>query len=227
MAKITVDQLISRVLSKVNGDVAKDDFDNDDILMAVNGCLAHIATVIDIKQLATVSEVILSADENTVSLPSDFCKNLVYAYNKTTNRPVKVYDSRRLIDRKINKITGGNVVCIAPDGDENIYYQYIPPSNQTLDIYYHKMPDDLSIGGDFPSWIPNNFIYKLFFNYVVNELYDYVESGIEGQNIEGSKTNTVWHQERFNEVLAQFSKFIGPDPDTPFIPEMNFDFEDI
>lgn len=220
MAKMTVDQLIDRVLFKISDD----DFVAADVLSAMDQCLVDIATILDIKQLATVSAVTALANQNAINLPDDYCKKLVYAYNKTTNNPIKVLSSRNTIDKNIGiRVTGGNVKYIAEEGSE-LYYQYKPSANQLLDVYYHRLPDDLEIGGEFPAWIPGNFVYKLFYNYSVNQLWDIKEEGIVGQGIEQSKINTLFHQSEYNKALESFRVFIGPDPGHPYVPDSNVDF---
>jgi hypothetical protein len=214
---MTVDNIIDRVVQKIQ----EESIDVDFILEALNQCNVHIATVIDIKELSTVSETTLLAGANVVPLPTGFHKKLVFAYNKTTNERVRVYDSRRLVDRKLS-ITGttGNVISLCNDFP-NIYYQYKPSSNQLVDVYYHKLPSNLIEGGLFPAYVPDSHVYRVFFNYVVSQCYDFLEDGMEGD-----KVNTTHHNTKFETALNELKLFIGPDPDHPdmMMPNGCFDF---
>lgn len=219
MARMTVEQLIERVLFKVEDG----NFSEDDVLLSLDQCALDIATNCDIKQLATVSELTVVGGTNTIALPSDFCKELTYGYNKTSNHPVKVYDSRVLLDKAISTIgTKGNIRHIADDNPD-LYCQYTPTNDQVLDIYYHKNPDDLALDGQFPMWVPSNYIYKLFYHYSVAQLFDIIEDGIEGE-----KVNTLYHEDRYQEELKKFKLYNGDHPDAPFVPHhnQNFDFTD-
>ncbi|RLD19324.1 MAG: hypothetical protein DRI71_11955, partial [Bacteroidetes bacterium] len=142
MAKLTVDEVIASVLNKVD----EGSFVAADVIKTLNQCNVHIATELYIKELSTVSEITISADANTASLPSDFLRGFVFAYNSTIGRPVKVYDSRRLVDRKLRGIRTSGDVRYACNDYPNVYVAYAPAGDQLLDIYYCKLPTDLEIG---------------------------------------------------------------------------------
>lgn len=221
ITKLTVDDIIERVLKKVDND----DFTEEDALAALNQCNVHIATEIYIKELFTVSEVTIAANTNSVALPDDFLREFKFAYNKTISEQIKVYDSRRLLDRKLRgSRTSGNVRYACNDYP-NIFVKYTPASDNILDIYYCAIPDDLEEGGEFPGYIPNNYIYNLYFNYACARLWDFVEEGMEGE-----KVNTLYHDDQADEHLKKLILFIGPDPDEPFMPDgvnHHFDFSDV
>lgn len=220
MARLTVTEVTTRVLRKMQDDA----FDATDVLTALDQCNVEIATILDIKELVTVSEVTFTNSQNNITLPSDFCKNLFLGYNKTTNRHLDVYDSRRILTRRLTHLDrAGNVEAICKDG-ENIFYQKVPAADQTGDVHYHALPDDLASDGEFPSYVPGNFIHRLYYNYAVAQLFDLVEDGIDGE-----KVNTLYHEDKFNKYLREFELFIGPDPDDPYVPRTpayKFDFED-
>lgn len=221
MARLTVAKIIEKVSIKMQDD--SPGLDEDSILDALDQCNLDIATELDIKELATVSEINLPADLNSTDMPVDFCKNLVLAYNKTTSDPIKVYDSRRLMHRASpDAPTGGNVMAICADGTQ-LYYRQTPPTDQIAELYYHRNPDDLIKKGDFPLYIPGNYIQKLYFHYAVGQLYDLKEDGRQGE-----KVNTLYHNDKYSENLAKFKLFMGGDPDKPFMPDNdpNFDFND-
>lgn len=206
MAKETVAEVVIRVLRKIQEDAIT----AADVVTALNICNVDIASRILITDLAAVSEVTFIADQNTIALPDDYHRNLSHGYNKTTSSSVMVRDSRRLIDKNINILDmTGNVLIIAPD-NRNLYYQKVPPSNQEGYIYYHRLPDDLTISGNFPDYIQHNFVHSLYFHYASYYLYDnYLEDGKEGE-----KVNTLYHEDKYEEGIDNLIKFIGPDPDT-------------
>lgn len=219
---MTVAKMVDRILNKIDDD----SYDNDDVLDSLNRCAIHIASVITIKELATVGTVTAGAGDNTVSLPSDFQKNLVHAYNKTTGERIEVRKSRRLVDRySDNPNTSGNVVVVCNDYP-NLYFKNSPSSDQEIDLYYHRKPDEITFEDNiFPPYIPESHVFKLFYNYALNELYDEIEDGIDGE-----KVNTKWHESKFEKFLLELDVLIiGPDPDEAYQPlstNPNFDFED-
>ena len=219
MARLNINDIVTKVIRKVR------DGQHTTLVTKKNQCNVDIATEISVKELAVVSEVTFTANENLVALPSDFLNkrgSLSKAYNHTINEHIKVYDSRRLLDHRTSIMgQGGNVLAIASDFP-NVYYQYSPPSNQVVDLYYFAVPDDVISGSEFPNYIPNNYIYKLFFHYVCGYLFDYIEDGVRGE-----KVNTLFHNDKYDIELKKFKNFIGPDPDDPFIPRSynpGFDF---
>jgi hypothetical protein len=224
MAIVTVDELSSKVLQKVQDD----DIDSDFVLQSFNQCLVHIATVINVNSLATVTEVTFTAGGSIVPLPSDFHKNFVFGFNKTTNTDVIVVESRRILDRNIfgKKTYSGNVITACTDYP-NIYYQYSPSSDQLIDVYYHKLPTELVDGGNFPSYIPWSHLHKLFFNFAASAAYDIIEDGIDG-GPDSKKTNTMYHDIKFKEALEEIKLFFGPDADIAYGQRGNprFDFNE-
>lgn len=226
MARYDVNKMVEKIIDKIQDGDDSDLVSEDNVIDALNQCNVDIATEIDVKELATVAQVTLTAGLNSVALPLDFLPkrdNLTHCYNHTTNNHVKVYASRRLLDRKIATMgQAGNIVAVASDFP-NVYYQKSPSTNQTVDLYYHAIPDDLEAGGIFPSYIPSNYVYTLFLHYVCAQFYDFIEDGIEGE-----KVNTLYHSDMYDKTIKKFRAFIGPDPDEPFIPNHpnpNFDFE--
>jgi len=214
---ITVVGLIQRIGLKIN----RIDMDRDFILAVLNQCNADIASRIDFKELATVDTITFTAGENTISLPSDFHKNLDFGRNTTTNRSITVLDSRRIIDRQMDRIDRtGNVILVALDYP-NIYFQYSPSANQAGTIYYHRLPTDLTLDGIFPAYIPAGLTFRIFYNYTIGEMYDVIEDGVEGE-----KVNTMYHRDQYDKAAAELALFIGPDPDLPRRLDKNNTFFD-
>lgn len=227
MARLTVERLIEKIILKIQDGDESDYVTPDTVMEELDQCNVDIATEVNIKELATVSEVTLAAGQNSVSLPSDFLnkqKSLSQGYNKSTNEHLKVYASRRLVDRRFRGISiTGNAMIICDDFP-NLYYQCSPSSDQLIDIYHFAVPNDLSENGNFPNYIPNNYIYRLYFHYACAQLFDYLEDGEEGE-----KVNTLYHEDKYSKNLKAFKAFIGPDPDDPFViesPNISFNFED-
>jgi hypothetical protein len=222
MAKMTVDNVIDRVLQKIQDD----GIDSDFILEAFNQCNVHLATVVDIKELATVSEVIFLAGVNEIPLPDDFHKNFTMGYNDSVDCKLAVFESRRVLDYRTRGLSNsGNVIAVCNDSP-NIYYKCSPSVDQNGRIYYHRLPIDLAEGGSFPPYIPNGSVYRLFFHYTVSQCYDFIEDGIDG-GPEDKKTNTIYHDSKFKEALKEFISFVGPDPNNAYDSRSNqkFDFD--
>jgi len=220
MARLTVSDIVTRVQMKVTDSRIDGPF----ILSIVNQCNVDIASVIDVKELATTDDVTFLSGQNEISLPSNFHKKLIFAKNTTTNYNLTVKDDRRLVDRQMEKIDRtGNVIIICNDFP-NIYYQYDPPSDQDGKIYYHKLPTDLELADGFPAYIPSGLVFRLYYNYVLSQVYDIGEDGLEGEKI-----NTLYHDSQYNKALGDLKLFIGPDPDLPDNLNKNnhfFDFND-
>ena len=206
MARLTVADLIERIGLKIN----RIDMGENFILSIFNQCNVDIASRINFKELATVSEVTFATGENSVLLPSDFHKNLDYGKNITTGRNLTVKYSRRVVDRIIGKMgKSGNVFIIANDYPD-IYYQYSPLSDQIGQIYYHGLPTDLTLRSEFPAYIPSGFVFRIYYNYTLSQMYDVIEDGAEGE-----KVNTLHHMDHYEKAMEELTLFIGPDPDVP------------
>ncbi len=218
MAPPTVETVIKRVLKKI----PRTNIVSDDVLEIINECLVDIASIIDIPQLATTEEATMVAGENLVTMDSSFHKKLSFAWNKTLNQKIRVYDSKRIIDNKLSTMgTSGNVIMMAPNFPD-IYFQYSPASDQIATIYFHRLPDELEDNSIFPTYIPSNFIHGLFFNYSLERLYSSIEDGFEGE-----KVNTLHYQDKYDDYIKKYKLFLGPDPDEVTMqepPTEGFDF---
>lgn len=224
MSRPTVAELIEEIL----GTVDDEEYINTDVLKFLNRCNIRLAGTLDTPDLATVGNIDTVIGQNFTNLPSDYFKGLNQwfnptCYNTTTNDRIKIFGSRRLVDKKFRILDQtGAITAVALYG-RTLYYQKIPEAVQTLQISYFKRPDELTVDGQFPAYIPEGYIHELFFNYACSYLFSPIEDGIEDE-----KTNTMFHKGEFNIAWNELKQLYGPDQDDPYFMDNSsgdFDFD--
>jgi len=143
---------------------------------------------------------------SSVSMPPDYHRSLYRCYSATNNTQIKVYENLPLLLRTVGKVDlVGRVIGVAVRGDE-LHYQRIPGTAETLDIYYSAKPTTLEEDTDEPTCLPDFLVRDLLVGYACKEIYDQIED-----EIDGVKLNRNNYQQRFDLALAKLVTFIGPD----------------
>jgi len=211
MARSTIEELIEEVQ-----DIIQDKSQTNDeiVLKYFNRALQNFANVYIIPDLCVVGTVDTVVGANVAPLPDNFHKGLKTCFNLTTNKHVRVHNSRSLIDRRMGRVNKvGNLVGVAKEGI-NLYYQRKPASVETLQLSYYSLPDDVS--DTFPSYVPDDILDKLFINYACQYIYSKLEDGMEGE-----KVNTAYHKGEYREAFAEAKRYFGDEEDEPYIPLEN------
>ena len=205
----TVAEIKKEVLRTV-GRVIKGDATTVDILSFMNKGLKEIAGQFLLpKLLETENTVETYVSEAYTELPDDFMKNLHYCYSSTNNRKIKIYDDTRLLFREFSQLDlSGSVVGVAVRGND-LCYQRIPASVESLRIHYYKYPTVLTTGDDTPDCLPDFLVRPLMVNYVVKELFSIIDTG------PAASDNTIKHQAQFDNALMRLKEYIGPENREP------------
>jgi len=197
-------------------------FDVDDTISFINKGIKEIAGRVLLPKLeeteTTVDTVVSTA---YASLPNNFHRNLHYCYSNTHTRKVKIYGSLRLLYRQFSQLDlTGRVMGVARRG-EQLYYQRIPSSAETLRIHYYKYPTALTVQGNSPDCLPEFLVRPLMVNYVAKEIWTLKE---DGEN--DPKTNTKYYEGKYLEALGDLISYIGPEAREPQEIVEEIDYED-
>jgi len=209
MAIETVAEIRKEVL-RIVGHVIKGETTTIDILSFMNKGIKEIAgEVLLPKLIETETTVLTVVDTAYASLPDNFMRNLHYCYSDTQSRKIKVYDDVRLLYREFSRIDlAGSVVGISVRGEE-LYYQRIPASAETLRIHYYKYPTELTASSGQPDCLPEFLVRPLLVNFVVKELFSIIDTGPTTQE------NTIKYQHFFDAAMVRLKEYMGPENREP------------
>ena len=87
---------------------------------------------------------------------------------------------------------------------------------ERLTVHYYKTTTDMSGGTDTPDGIPDVLQEELLKNYVLMEIYDLIEDGIEG-----IKVNTKRYETKFNKALIEMERTTDVDGGSLFLDDEN------
>lgn len=207
---------INAILTRVQRIIQDESYSRDDLLDLVNEGLGEIATRVVLPRLMTYASITIPTSGFTTSLPSDFFDHLLWAYNTTADRTVKVYhDLPWFLETYGELDEGGDCEALCEKG-HTLYFQYVPSSAQTVRVWYSKDPTLFSAdNADEITYIPKHLQPKLLINYAAKEIFSELEEGKD-------QTNFLKYSGRYDQGIGALIDFVGPPERAPqFIP--NFD----
>jgi len=156
-----------------------------EILIKLNKGINQVAKEILLNDLFANDTVTTSTSEGKVAVPANYSKHLTKCFSAAQEQEVEIIKSfPAFVDRYGYKIIDesyeGNIVhvCVLQN---NIYYQPIPTSADTLTLYYYRKPTDMAADTDEPDGIPDESQDDLLVSFACKEIYgDMIEDGIEG-----------------------------------------------
>lgn len=218
MANLT--ELIYRVSLIVQdssfGDLAIKSFLNEGVQKIAGGVLLPDGrTTPPLPELKSSAQVETSTSAAYIPLPSEsgntYHRGLFFVSSEDNDREVKIFDSwikfltrYRFIDSAVENIAGDVMSCCVRGS--RLYYQRVPSTAETLNLHFYRRPVDMSAMNDQPDGIPLHLHYDLLASYAARELYDLIEDGVDGK-----KTNTNRHENRFTAACYELLRFVGPE----------------
>lgn len=172
----------------------------------INDGLLDIAGQVFLPRLEASDTVDTDTSVSYVVLPTDYHRGLYRCYSTTNSTQIRVYENLPLLLREFGQLDlAGRVVGVAVRGDE-LHYQYLPSTAETLSFHYSAKPIELEDDADEPTCLPDFLVRPLLVSYVCAEIYDQIED-----EVDGVKLNTNNYRTRYAESLAKLVSFIGPD----------------
>jgi hypothetical protein len=141
--------------------------------------------------LFTIDTVDTATDAAYVSMPATYQRDLQFVIDgngteiQIANSFIAFTESNPLLDRS------GSIYEVAEKGG-NLYYQGIPTSSETLTLHFYRLPIDMSEDSDVPDGIPLHLQIPLLVNYTAWKLFELIEDGIEGENVNTMKYFTLF-----------------------------------
>lgn len=197
----TVETLTAQVI-----DIVKDNaYDEDAVLELLNAGLVDCTSRVLVPDLETSGEVTTST-LNYVLMPDDYQRNLfhvAFAASENLPRKIELCNSPAQLMRMTRGMfgqQGANVVAVAPAGKAMLMYAPIPVTAQTLEVHYYRKPDALVDDEDVP--VLPDFCHQALVHFACKALFAIIEDGMEGK-----KTNTDYHQGRYDDFLIMLEDF--------------------
>lgn len=181
------------------------------VLSSLNRGLLFIARQRPLPALQVDGEVQTVQDSDKVAMPPDFHAHLIFAHNKTKERHCRICYNRRtlrsLYEPELQK--NGDALDVTDEGGF-LYYRRVPVNPQTLKLTFYTHPELLEEAEEsVPSCIPESLHQFLLVNYVLWDLFEEIEDGMEGR-----KVNTEYYAGQFSTGL-QMLRETCPDPSVP------------
>ena len=197
--------------------------ESDGSQMVVAGTLADEAA----------GEEVTIANDGPSDIPlHNYQRNLFYCYSITNNRPVRVYASRVLLQRDVNRLDlSGRVIGVAVYGSR-LYYQRIPSTTESLRTSFYEQPTAMTEQSSTPDCLPEELASQLLISFANWKMW----AGIE-QDVSGDKTNTAYWKDQFEGrgrlpggmesggYMAQLQDLIGPEHGIPeeIVDDLNYE----
>lgn len=202
-------------------DVVQDpSYDYDDVLQYFNDCIMDLAGEFLLPDLDTWVDIATDPNTDHARLPVRYMKNLRYAHSITHNREIRRYGGLSQLYRLFSTLDQtGRVLGVCAQGND-LYYQRIPSSAETIRINFYRFPDLLATRFDKATCLPDHLVKPLLLNYAAKEIFNLIEDGVEGQKI-----NTSKHSNEYDKYRAKLLMFIGPEEREPeeIVDEMEWE----
>jgi len=141
--------------------------------------------------LFSIDTVDTETDAAYVSMPDTYQRGLQFVSNEDgveidiANSWIEFASTNPLLDRT------GNIYEVVEQGG-NLYYQGIPASSEELSLHFYRSPVDMANDSDTPDGIPSQLQRPLLINYACKEIFNLIEDGIEGQQVNTAKHNALF-----------------------------------
>ena len=127
-----------------------------------------------------------------VSMPTTYQRGLRLAVNEAgveidiSNSWINFSETYPLLNNS------GNIYEVAEQGGK-LYYQGIPTTSEEISIHFYRLPVDMTASSDTPDGIPSHLQVPLLTNYACKEIYNLIEDGLEGQQVNTAKHNALFY----------------------------------
>jgi len=182
-----------------------------DLLPLLNEGLLFTARQRPLPELRAKDSVVALVGQDQVALPDNYHTHLFEVYNVDQKQPCRLCYSLNTLNRMYEKDSKGKVEAVATEGDSVLHHRRIPEEEtEELRLTYYKKPTALTDSGDsIPTCIPSALRRQILVNYVLWQVFEDIEDGIEGQKI-----NTQYYASEYSAGVMMLEKFL-PDVSRP------------
>jgi len=197
----TFEELKDRVSSMVSDSSIVTNLVPDLINQGVNeiagGMLSNVTQVITppLPELFKIDTVDTSTTDAYVAMPSDFQRNLQFAV-KENGSEVDIANSFIEFSETDPTMSKTGIISEVIEHGKYLYYSRIPSTSEELTLHYYREPTDMVNNSDEPDGIPEHLQFALLTNFAAWKAYEFIERGIEGDNL-----NTIKYHDLFFNAL--------------------------
>lgn len=192
-----------------------DSYTAERFVALINKALLDIASYKDpetgeeifLPALETNSTVTTNTLASCINLPSDYHKNLYAVTSADSPKPpITILANLQALAKRWrdNWNASGAIEEVAVAQNRLLWYQPIPPTPDTLTLFYYMNPPVLVNENQEPSCIPAHLQEDLIVSHVLKELFSEVEDGAEG----AKKINTSYYENKFAFAMGKLYTFI-------------------
>lgn len=164
-------------------------------------CVKELAGRIDFSALVGENKVTIKANGTSIAMPTDYLRNLQYAYDTDTEAALTILSPREMWTEYPRMDATGVYAqyCCVRDGD--LYVQPAPEDDEDITLRYFKSPDEVDrLDDTVPSWIPARVQQDVFFHFACRECFTQIEDGIDG-----GKPNTQYHEAMYRSAFRNIA----------------------
>jgi hypothetical protein len=197
-----------------------DSYDWQRVIDLFDTCLLELAGEFLFPDLEDHADIETDPGVDHVRMPANFHRKLRYCHSLSHNRKIRVYGSTIQLYRQYSKIDQSGVVRGVALRGRDLFYQRIPASAETLRLNFYRHPERLLSRYEKPTIMPYNLARSLLVHYACREIFDEIEDGLEGE-----KTNTKYHDRKYEQAKVKLDAFLGPEEREPqeFPEEIEWD----
>lgn len=205
----TVAQLRTRLQSLIQDS----SFEDSVILGFFNEALSRVAAGIrmpdgsispPLPDLFTSANVSALTSANSVAMPADFHRNLVFVYSTNNDDRLEMRDN---IFGILNSDPGmdeiGGIDWVSRKGN-TLYYVRRPSTTDVLTLRYYKKPTDLSTDSTIPSSLPDHLHYALLVNYAAMNIFEQLD-----RNAKKPTGRNIFYNQEFLKAMLDLVGWIG------------------
>ena len=182
------------------------------LLPLLNEGLLFTARQRPLPELRTEETITTVEDQNQVDLPENYHTHLFAVYNEDKKKPCRLCYNLNTLNRMYGNDanTQGAVEAVATEGDAIIHYRRIPDDPEDLRLtFYEKPPLLVDSEESIPKCLPFALRRQILVNYVLWQVFESIEDGVEGQKI-----GTQYHASEYAAGVMMLEKFL-PDVSRP------------
>ena len=164
------------------------------LLHLFDRCVKELAQRLDFSALITTDEVAVLAAGTTATLPDDYLRNILAAYDSDTLATVAVVSPAKMWSMYPAMDAEGDAVAYLAVHGAGIIVQPAPSEEVDITIRYMSAPDEVDdLDDTVPAWIAPSEQHNIFYHFACKELYAQLEDGADG-----AKTNTAYHETKWH-----------------------------
>jgi len=195
-----------RLIASLRRKIQDTSYDDTVLLEKLNNGLLAVAGRVMLPDLVTIDTVTTSSTDAFVDLPDDYHRELHFVSSVQAQGEIPIEPSFIQFRKRYPLLDStGSVECVCVAG-RLLYYQGRPAAADTVSLVYYRFPtplDLLALQVE-PDGIPAQFHEKLLVSHGAWEIYDEIEDGLDGKQV-----NTRKYLERYSQAIVELEEFLG------------------